>query len=113
MADAATEFFDELSRRGHEPLLEKVRATIRFDLARDGRMDRWLVAVDRGDIAVSRRNAKADIVLRADGKVFDGLATGEVNSMAALLRGEIGVEGDPGAIVLFRRLFPGPPRSAS
>src|SRR5262245_49453330 len=105
MADATSDFFDELSRRGHEPLLEKVKATIRFDLARNGRTERWLVAVDHGDIAVSRRNAKADIVLRADAKVFDGLATGEVNSMAALLRGEIGVEGDPGAIVLFRRLF--------
>jgi putative sterol carrier protein len=105
---ATTEFFEELSRRRHEPMLEKLAATVRFDLARDGRIERWLVAVDKGDIAVSRRNAKADCIVRTDGALFDGLVSGEVNAMAALLRGAIGVEGDPWVLVLFQRLFSGP-----
>ena len=105
---ATSDFFEELRRRGHEPMLEKLTATMRFDLARDGRTERWLVSVDKGDLAVSRRQARADCVVRADGALFDGVVSGEVNAMAALLRGAIGLEGDPSLIVLFQRLFPGP-----
>jgi putative sterol carrier protein len=111
MADATADFFDELVRRGHEPMLEKVSATVRFDLADDGRTERWLVSVDKGDVAVSRRNAKADCVIRMDKALFQRLANGEVNAMAALLRGAIAVEGDPQLIVLFQRLLPSPPGS--
>jgi putative sterol carrier protein len=113
MTDAAGQFFEELGTRGHEPALEKVRSTLRFDLARDGRTERWLVAVDRGDVAVSKRNAKADCVIRADGALFDRIATGQANILTALLRGAIAVEGDPDALVRFRRLFPGPQESQS
>jgi putative sterol carrier protein len=108
MADPTAEFFADLGRRRHEPMLEQVTATMRFDLAHVDGTDRWLVAVDKGDIKVSRRNAKADCVVRTDRKLFDGLASGEANAMAALLRGAIGLEGDPGLIVLFQRLLPGP-----
>ena len=66
VADATTEFFDDLSRRGHDPLLERVTATFRFDLVHGGKTDRWLVTVTKGDLAVSRQNRKADCVLRAD-----------------------------------------------
>ncbi len=118
MTDATTAFFDGLRQRGHEPMLEKVKATMRFDLARDDGTDRWFVAIDKGDIAVSRRNARADCVIRADRALFDGIASGEVNAMAAMLRGAIGVDGEPGLVVLFQRLFPGPagsrdPRAAA
>jgi putative sterol carrier protein len=107
---ATADFFEELARRGHEPMLEKLSATVRFDLDRGERVERWLVTVDRGDLAVSRRHLKADCVFRTDGELFDGLVKGEVNAMAALLRGAIGVEGDPSVIVLFQRLFPSPAR---
>jgi putative sterol carrier protein len=111
MADTTMQFFEALGRRGHEPMLEKVRASMRFDLANGGRTERWLVSVDKGDIAVSRRNARADCVVRVDRTLFEGLASGRVNAMAALLRGAIGVEGDPQLIVLFQRLLPSPPGS--
>jgi putative sterol carrier protein len=111
MADTTAVFFDVLARRGHEPMLEKVRATLRFDLANGGRTERWFVSVDKGDIAVSRRNARADCVIRMDQALFQRLANGEVNAMAALLRGAIAVEGDPQLIVMFQRLLPSPPGS--
>ena len=111
MADATTEFFDVLARRGHEPMLEKLRATMRFDLADDGRTERWLVSVDNGDVSVSRRNARADCIIRMDRALFQRLANGEVNAMAALLRGAIAVEGDPQLLVMFQRLLPSPPGS--
>jgi putative sterol carrier protein len=111
VGDPTSEFFEGLAQRGHQPMLEKVSATMRFDLRDGRRTDRWLIRIDKGDVAVSRRNAKADGVLRAERQLFDGLASGEVNAMAALLRGAIAVEGDPQLMVLFQRLLPGPPSS--
>ena len=49
MSDDVVRFFEELGRRGHEPLLAKVTGRVRFDLVDGGRTDRWLVAVDTSD----------------------------------------------------------------
>jgi putative sterol carrier protein len=105
------EFFDRLAARGHEPLLEKATGTVRFDVTDGKRFERWLVSIHKGDIAVSRRNLRADCVIRADKKLFDSIVTGKENATAALLRGAVGVEGDVGLLVLMQRLFPGPPKS--
>ena len=109
--DPTTKFFDDLASRGHEPLLEKATGTLRLDLTNGKRSARWLVAIKKGDITVSRENRAADCVARADRGLFEGIVKGEVNAMAALLRGAIAVEGDPQLLVLFQRLFPGPPKS--
>lgn len=111
MVDATAEFFGELGGRGHEPLLNKASGTLRFDLRDGKRVDRWLVAVKKGDVTVSRRNVGADCVVSADRGLFDGVASGKTNAMAALLRGAMGVEGDVQLLVLFQRLFPAPPRA--
>jgi hypothetical protein len=39
--------------------------------------------------------------------VFEGMVSGEINPMAAVLRGTVDVTGDLELIVLFQRLFPG------
>jgi putative sterol carrier protein len=111
--DATTEFFHELETRGHEPLLEKAKGTLRFDLANGKQKARWLVAIDKGEIAVSHRNASADCVIRADRKLFDRITTGRENLVAAVLRGAMHVEGDRELIAFFQRLFPAPPKEAS
>ena len=111
MTDATMEFFDELGRRGHEPLLEKVTATVRFDLVQGERTDHYLVAVKKGDVAVAHENAEADCVIRADRALFDDIAGGEENAMAAALRGALGFQGDPHVLLSFQRLFPGPSSS--
>jgi putative sterol carrier protein len=113
MADATTEFFEQLAGRGHEPLLEKASGSVRFDLTERQRTERWLVEVREGEIAVSHRNVRADCIVRCPRTLFSQLARGEENALAALLRGAIEVEGAVGLLVLVQKLFPGPPRSRS
>jgi putative sterol carrier protein len=111
MTDATTEFFDELGRRGHEPLLQTTTGTLRFDVADGDRVERWFVTIEKGDVTVSRKNAHADAVVSTDRAGADGMFSGKVNAMAAFLRGAIEPRGDLGLILAFQRLFPGPPTS--
>ena len=110
MTDPTTEFFHGLRARRREPLVKAATATVRFDIAQGGRTDRWCVRIDKGDLTVSTGDTDAECVIRAERTVFDRIATGEMNALAALLRGELTLEGEPDLLVLCQRLFPGPPR---
>ena len=105
--DPLERFFAELAARGHEPLLRKANGSTRFDV-RDGRRTRrWVVTVDGGDITVVAGNAAAACVVRADKAVFDRIVAGRMNAVAAVLRGDLEVEGDWRLLVRMQRLFPG------
>jgi putative sterol carrier protein len=104
-------FFDDLVQRGHDPLLRKARGTIKFEIVDGKRVDRRVVAIDRGDITVSRRSVTCDGVIRADREVFERIASGRSNPIAAVLRNELFVQGDWRLLVLVQRLFPGPPKA--
>jgi putative sterol carrier protein len=101
-------FFDDLARRGREPLLKSASGTLRFDMVDGDRVEHWRVRIDQGDVAVSRGKSRADAVLRLDKAMSDGLVTGRVNAMAAVLRGDLVPDGDLSLLLLFQRLFPGP-----
>jgi putative sterol carrier protein len=111
MARPTEEFFDKLSRRGHEPLVDKITGTLRFDITDGGQTDHWLVEIDNGDIQVFHRNGQADCVIRGDRALQDDIASGRVNPMAAMLRGALWVDGDRELWILARRFLPGPPSS--
>jgi putative sterol carrier protein len=102
------ELFVGLGEAGHVPLLKQASGTMLFELLGGQRMERWRVIVERGQVSVARGNGPADCVLRADRKLFARMAAGRVNAFAAVLRGEVTVEGDPRLLVLFQRLLPGP-----
>jgi putative sterol carrier protein len=112
-SDPIAEFFAELGRRGHEPLLEKAKGSARFEVTDGRRTERWRVTIDKGDLGVSRRNAAADCILRLDRSSFERAVAGKLNLMAAVLRGEVGIGGDVRLLVLLRRLFLKPPRQRS
>lgn len=109
--DVIERFFDGLAQRGHDPLLRKARGTIKFEIVDGKQVDRRVVVVDRGDIKVSRRNVACDGVIRVDRKVFESVASGRSNPVAAVLRNELSVQGDWRLLVLVQRLFPGPPKA--
>lgn len=110
-SDPTAAFFSDLASRGREPLLASAAGSIRFDLA-DGRTVRhWYVRLNKGDVAVSNKDGKADAVVHVDKAFFDRLTQGRENAMAASLRGVVSVRGDLGLVLLFQRIFPGPPAS--
>ena len=71
---------------------------------------RWLVTVERWE---PRSDVEQRLTLTAscapDKVVFDKLAAGRLNAVAAVLRGDLEVEGDWRLLVRIQRLFPGPP----
>ena len=109
-AAGIVEFFEELGQREHEPLLGKVTGRVRFDLVEDGRPDRWLVSVDKGDTVVSHQDGPAECTVRAERALFERLCRGEENAMAAVLRGALVCTGDVELLYAIQRIFPGPPR---
>ena len=113
MADATATFFDDLARDGGSPLLEKASGVLRFELTDGNAVERWRVEVRKGDVVVSHKAGSADCILRAPKQLFDKLASGRENAMAAVLRGALLVEGDIDLLVLFQRLLPSPPRRRS
>ncbi len=110
-ADPTATFFEELAKRGHEPILANTSGTLRFELRNGRRTEYWYVTIEKGDVTVSNASDDADAVVRCDKALFDEMATGRANAMAAQLRGVLESEGDLGLVMSFQRLFPSPPKS--
>lgn len=109
MVDATTRFFEELDRRGYEPLLEKTSGSLRFDLREGAHTNHWLLIVDRGRLRVRQEDREADTVVGASPTLFEEIVTGRADGLAALLRGDMTVTGDARLMVQVERIFPGPP----
>ena len=110
MTDTTATFFQDLQHRGHEDTLRRVAGTVRCDVVDGDLVDHWLVKIDKGDLAVSRADGPADCAIAGEKELFDRLATGQANAMAAVLRGAISVDGDLDLLLAAQRLFPGPQR---
>lgn len=113
MEDVVESFFEELSRRGHDPLLARVGGTGKFEVVDGDRTDHWLVNVQGGYIAVSRGEGEGDFVMRADRPAFERLVEGDLSSLAAFVRGTLHLEVTDSSqrFGLITRLFAGPPGS--
>jgi predicted lipid carrier protein YhbT len=106
----AVTFFSELAERDHDPLLAGVEGRVRLDVVDDGATDSWLVTFEHGDVAVGRDAGPADCTIRGKRALFDELARGRTNAMAAVLRGALVCSGDIELLIAVQRIFPDPPR---
>ena len=95
------------------PLLGDAVGTVRFELVSGSRSRSGASASTTATSPSRATSGAADCVVRADKALFDGIASGEVNAMAALLRGALTFEGDPELLVRLQRVFPSPPAAAS
>ena len=105
--DAVEAFFAEISTRGSVPLLRDLKGTIRFDVSSETGTKPWVVTLHKGDVTVSNRNLKADAVVSVDRTLFNEIAEGRKNAMAAVIRGAMVITGDIGIVLAFQRFFPG------
>jgi putative sterol carrier protein len=105
MADRTAEFFAELAQRSHEPRLAGFTGSVRFDLVHDGEVDHWFLDIAKGDLTVSNHDGPADAIISGDRTVIDGVIAGDVNPVAATLRGVLTIAGDWDLIFLCQRLF--------
>ncbi|MBQ0977767.1 MULTISPECIES: SCP2 sterol-binding domain-containing protein [Micromonospora] len=109
MVDATTRFFEDLDRRGYEPLLAKTSGTVRIDLHEGAQTRHWLLRIDHGRLDVSQEDQEADTVIGTSPVLFDDIASGREHGLAALLRGDMTVSGDARLVVQVERIFPGSP----
>ena len=107
-ADPTKRFFDELAARDHEPLLRKASSSARFDIVDGKKTRRWVLRIDHGDMSVTPGTGTADAVIRVEKALFDKIVRGRENAVAAVLRGDLEIDGDWRFLVLLQRLFPGP-----
>jgi hypothetical protein len=106
--DPIGDFFDQLGRRGHEPVLEEADGIIRFDLRDEHGIDHWFVLIRNGDVQVSREDHPADCIVYTDRATFDMMVTGQLQTIPAWLRNLFWVEGDPVLWRSFHGILPGP-----
>ncbi|MEV4811574.1 SCP2 sterol-binding domain-containing protein [Micromonospora avicenniae] len=107
--DATTRFFEEVDRREYEPRLAKTAGTMRVDLQEGPHTMHWFLRIDHGRISVSRENQEADTVIGTSPGLFEDIAAGREHGIAAILRGDMTVAGDPRLFVQMERTFPGNP----
>ena len=106
--DPTERFFDAVAEFGYAPLLRKAEGTTRFEIVDGKRTSRWFVTVTKGHMSVSRRGVgDPDCAIRADKALFEKIASGKVNAVAAVLRGDLAIEGVWRLLVWMQRLFPG------
>jgi ubiquinone biosynthesis protein UbiJ len=92
-------------------MLGRFKGSVRFDLGDGNRAEHYRLTIKQGDIAVTHDNGEADCVVRIDRSLLNDCVSGQKNIMAAFLRGEVGLQGDPQLLVLFQRILPGPQRT--
>ena len=108
MTTGAVQFLEELGRRGHEPRWGRISGRASVELRDADGTDRWLIAIDHGNVVVTHRGGVADCTIRADRDLFDRLCRGEANALAAMLRGSLVCTGDVELLYAIQRIFPGP-----
>jgi SCP-2 sterol transfer family len=111
--DLVDAFFGELASRGHDPLLDELESTGRFEISDGGRVEQWLVSVKGGYITVSHGGGDADWVVHADRTAFERVIRTETSVLAAHIRGTLDVTMTSlmQRLGLIRRIFAGRPES--
>lgn len=108
--DPTAHFFSGPAQQRTHLLPVGLNGTLRLDLRRGERTDRWYLTFVDSQLQVERidRERDAECVVCAEGAAFDRLVAG-ANPAAAVLRNEVSFRGRLQIFVLFQRLLPGPP----
>ncbi|PWR11540.1 sterol-binding protein [Micromonospora acroterricola] len=108
MGTTAARYLQQLDTGRRPDLPAATSGTVRLDARVDGCTDHWYLTIADQHVRVTRSADDADLVVRADTAVLDGLARGETHVATALLRNDLTVRGNVQLLMLLRRIFPGP-----
>jgi len=97
-------------REQPQPLLANTTGKLLFEIRDHDETTRQLISIDKGLVEIEpvEGNVEADAIVRAEQSLSEAIAQGRANAMAAMLRGELYVEGDAELLMDFQRIFPGP-----
>lgn len=112
MTDVVDRFFDGLTQRGYEPMLQRANGTIRFDLHEGDSTDHWRVSIDHGHVTVRHDDAASDTVITEERETMADTILGKKTIMIAIAQGQVGLSGDSERFVIFQRLFGREPEAA-
>src|SRR5262249_54154597 len=107
--DPTTEFFEGLNHRPPDPLLSRIRGTVRFEIESAEGVETWLLVVSSGSVSATQTDRPGDCTVRTDRGFFGQIAAGQANPFAALLRNRVTVEGELVLYSYLHHLVPGPP----
>jgi hypothetical protein len=69
---------------------------------------RWVATLDRGEVTLESGHRAADATARLDRALFERMVEGDANATAAVLRGEVQLDGGLDLLMEVHRVFPGP-----
>jgi putative sterol carrier protein len=104
MAEPTRDFFTRLTEQ-HQPLLESLTGVMRFDLVDGERTEHWYLDIHRGDITVSHEGPEPDCTVSTNLATFEAIVSGEMNAMAAVLRGAVEIQGRFALMTAVQRFF--------
>ena len=104
------QFFEELGQRGSSHSSPSSRDVCASKSSMDAKTSHWIVAIDKGNLEVSRDGGDRACSIRATRRCSIDWPRGEENAMAATLRGALVCTGDVDLLLAIQRVFPGPPR---
>jgi hypothetical protein len=90
------------------PLLDRVDGRVRFDVVEGEAVDRIGMTIASGHVTIGPLDDEPDCTIRGTRATMDDLCCGEVNAMAAVLRGTVACAGDVELLFAVQRIFPGP-----
>jgi putative sterol carrier protein len=105
MSDQAARFFEDLGRQRHVRLLEGTTGTVLLEITDGKEAERRYVAIKRGDVSVSGKGPDPDCTIRTDAETFRAIVGGQMNAIAAVLRGKVEVDGRVSLLVALQSLF--------
>ncbi|GIH15635.1 hypothetical protein [Rugosimonospora africana] len=111
--DLIDAFFNELSQRGHDPLLDRLSTTGRVEICDGDHTRQWVVTVRDGCASLTADEPNIGWVLRAERTAFNQLVSGEVSALESLMRGSISFTliDESQRFSLLSRLFAGSPET--
>ena len=103
MAESVQEFFDTLPSKVDKEGTKGITNSYLFEIKDVGT---WHVAVNNGDVTVTKGEQDADVRIGMSEEIFQKLIAGKQNPMTAVMTGKIKVKGNMGAASKLQKILP-------